>query len=323
LLGSILALASAALFGLNTASIRRGVLTGSVLHALAITVPLGVPLFALAYTAFGGLRSPSSFSYPGWIWFALAGVVHFAVGRYGNYRATRAIGATLSAPLQQISIPVSLALALVFLDETLTVLKLAGILLVVTGPVVATWRPTGAGVAAAPSGFRPAYREGVFWGAVGGIAYGVSPLLIMRGLGSDGGLTDSLAGGLISYSAAAIVILGVVLAVGGRSFMGQLDRTAGKWFLVSTVLVFLSQMFRYMALAIAPVSVVVPIQRMSIIFRLIFSWIFNREHELFGSRLLLGMAMSLIGAAALTISTEFVQSMLTAEWASFLELEWP
>ena len=92
-LGSILALASAALFGLNSASIRRGVLTGSILHALAITVPLGVPLFALAYVAFGGLQSPSSLSYSGWVWFALAGVVHFAFGRYGNYRAMRAVGA--------------------------------------------------------------------------------------------------------------------------------------------------------------------------------------------------------------------------------------
>ena len=178
----MLALASAALFGLNSASIRRGVLTGSVLHALTITVPLGVPLFALAYVAFGGLQSPSSLSYPAWAWFALAGVVHFTIGRYGNYRATRALGATLSAPLQQISIPVSLALAMYFLDETLTVLKLAGILLVLVGPVVATWKPARVKVVA-PSGFQPAYSEGVSWGVVGAVAYGVSPLMIVKGLG--------------------------------------------------------------------------------------------------------------------------------------------
>ena len=323
MLGSILALASAALFGLNSASIRRGVLTGSVLHALAITVPLGVPLFALAYIAFGGLQSPSYSSYSGWAWFAAAGVVHFAIGRYGNYRAMRAVGAALSAPLQQISIPVSLGLALFFLDETLSMLRLAGILLVMIGPVVAIWRPAGASAVTTPFGFRPAYREGFFWGTVGAIAYGASPLLIIKGLGTNGGLTDILAGGLISYIAAAIVILAVVLAVGGRSFMGQLDRKAGKWFLLSTVLVFLSQVCRYMALAIAPVSVVVPIQRMSIVFRVIFGWIFNREHEVFGSRLLLGMSMSLIGVITLTLSTEFVQLMLPSQWAAFLAFEWP
>jgi uncharacterized membrane protein len=297
----MLALASAALFGLNSASIRRGVLTGSVLHALAITVPLGVPLFALAYVAFGGLQSPSSLSYPAWAWFALAGVVHFTIGRYGNYRATRALGATLSAPMQQISIPVSLALAMYFLDETLTALKLVGILLVLVGPVVATWKPAGVKVAA-PSGFQPAYREGVTWGVVGAVAYGVSPLMIVKGLGSDSTLIDGIAGGLISYAAAAIVILSVVLAAGGSSFIKQLDRTAGKLFLLSSVLIFLSQMLRYIALTIAPVSVVVPIQRTSIVFRVVFSWIFNREHEVFGSRLLVGIAMSVIGAGALSYS---------------------
>jgi uncharacterized membrane protein len=272
-----------------------------VLHALAITVPLGVPLFALAYVAFGGLQSPSSLSYPAWAWFALAGVVHFTVGRYGNYRATRAMGATLSAPMQQISIPVSLALAMYFLDETLTVLKLVGILLVLVGPVVATWQPAGVKVAA-PSGFQPAYREGVSWGVVGAVAYGVSPLMIVKGLGADSTLTDGIAGGLISYAAAAIVILGVVLAAGGSAFIKQLDRTAGKWFLLSSVLVFVSQLLRYIALTIAPVSVVVPIQRTSIVFRVVFAWMLNREHEVFGSRLLVGIAMSVIGAGALSYS---------------------
>jgi len=68
---------------------------------------------------------------------------------------------------------------------------------------------------------------------------------------------------------------------------------------------------------------VVPIQRMSIIFRVIFGWIFNREHEVFGSRLLLGLSMSLIGVITLTLSTEFVQLLLPSEWAAFLALEWP
>lgn len=298
-------------------------MTSSVLHALAISVLLGVPLFVLAYVVSGGLQVPSSLPYMAWVWFAIAGVVHFAIGRYGNYRATQALGSNLSAPLQQISIPVSLALALFFLNETLTVLKFAGIMLVLTGPVLATWRRGGDNAGATPSGFEPAYREGILWGVIGGIAYGVSPLLIVKGLGSDSGLTDGIAGGLISYSAAAIVIVAAVSIAGGTSFLRQLDSSAGKWFLISAVLVFVSQMFRYIALVIAPVSVVVPIQRTSIVFRVVFSWVFNREHEVFGGGLLVGIAMSLIGAVALTLSTDIVQSMLSPEWARYLAREWP
>jgi uncharacterized membrane protein len=188
-----------------------------------------------------------------------------------------------------------------FLDETLNALKIVGILLVLVGPVVATWKSAG-GRVATPSGFQPAYREGVTWGVVGAVAYGISPLMIVKGLGSDSTIIDGIAGGLISYAAAAIVILSVVMAAGGSSFIKQLDRTAGKLFLLSSVLIFLSQMLRYIALTIAPISVVVPIQRTSIVFRVVFSWIFNREHEVFGSRLLVGIAMSVIGAGALSYS---------------------
>ena len=45
MLGVVLAALSAATFAFNNASARRGVLTGSVAQALAITVPIGVPMF--------------------------------------------------------------------------------------------------------------------------------------------------------------------------------------------------------------------------------------------------------------------------------------
>jgi drug/metabolite transporter (DMT)-like permease len=322
LLGALLALASAATFGLNNAAIRRGVLTGSVLHAMAITVPLGVPLFALACLPFGGLQALGGMSAPGWAWMALAGVIHFVIGRYGNYRATHALGATLSSPIQQLSVPVALVLALVFLDEVMTPLRLAGFVLVMAGPLVAV-RDRNSNVKSNDTGFQPRYGEGILWGGVAAFGYGSSPLFIVKGLGTDGGLVDSLAGGFISYSAATIVIIVLILFAGGVAFLRLLDRTAGKWFLASGVFVFLSQMFRYMALAVAPVSVVVPIQRLSVVFRVIFSWLINRDHEVFGFTVLTGIAMSLVGAIALTLSADAVVSLLPPGWASFLTAEWP
>ena len=298
-------------------------LTGSVLHAMAITVPLGVPLFALACLPFGGFQALADMSMPGWAWMALAGVIHFVIGRYGNYRATQAMGATLSSPIQQLSVPISLVLALVFLDEFMTPLRIAGFVLVMAGPLVTVRNRNGNDKKPVCSGFQPRYGEGILWGGVCALGYGSSPLFIMKGLGSEGGLVDSLAGGFVSYSAATIVILVLIFLAGGLAFMRHLDRTARKWFLVSGVFVFLSQMFRYMALAVAPVSVVVPIQRLSVVFRVIFSWIFNRDHEVFNFSVLLGIAMSLVGAIALTLSTDIVISLLPAEWSSFLTIEWP
>lgn len=316
MLGALLALASAATFGLNNAALRRGVLTGGVLQAMAITVPLGVPLFLLACIAFGGLDSLASFSQSSLFWLALAGVVHFVIGRYGNYRATQALGATLSSPLHQLSVPIAVTLALLFLDEVLTPLRMIGFVLVMIGPLMAAHRPK-------KMKFEPRLGEGYLWGTVSAIGYGCSPLFIVYGLGVNPTLVDSLAAGLVSYSAAAIIVIAAVVIAGGFAYMRSLDRTARNWFAMSGVFVFISQMLRYMALAIAPVTVVVPIQRLSAVFRVIFSWIFNRNHEVFTARVLISIAISVLGAVALTLSTDIVLSLLPRELAEFLTFEWP
>jgi len=290
---------------------------------MAITVPLGVPLFLLACLLFGGFEALGRLSGSGWAWMATAGIVHFVIGRYGNYRAMHALGATLASPIQQLSVPIALALALIFLDEVLTPLRLIGFVLVMLGPLVAV-RGQKRGTNKPKNGdFQPRVGEGMLWGAVCAVGYGSSPLFIMKGLGPDGSLIDSLAGGLVSYAAAAVVVVLCVLAAGGSAYMRSLDRTARKWFALSGIFVFLSQAFRYMALAVAPVTVVVPIQRLSVVFRVVFGWLLNRDHEVLTATVLLGIAISLVGAIALTISAEVVAQLLPANWSWIVELQWP
>ena len=60
MLGGLLALLSAAAFAFETATARRGVLTASVTQALAITVPIGVPIFLVVAAASGALALVAS-----------------------------------------------------------------------------------------------------------------------------------------------------------------------------------------------------------------------------------------------------------------------
>lgn len=320
MLGALFALISAASFGFNNAAMRRGVLTGGVLQAMVITVPIGVPLFALASYLFGGFDSLQTFSGETWLWMIGAGVIHFVIGRYGNYRATRALGATLSAPIQQMTVPISLILAVMLLDESLTPLRFLGFVLIMIGPAIMMGKKG----ERARSGFMPNYPEGIFWGLVCAVGYGASPIFIAMGLGAaSSSLPDSLAGGFISYLAAAIVVLALAMGAGGWKMMTALDPTAARWFLLSGVFVFISQMFRYMSLAVAPVSVVVPIQRLSAVFRIFFAWLLNRDHEIINRRVLIGFAVSFSGAMALSLSTEFVVAFLPPEWQHWLTISWP
>ncbi|HEY6894844.1 MAG TPA: hypothetical protein VI258_11790, partial [Rhodanobacteraceae bacterium] len=124
------------------------------------------------------------------------------------------------------------------------------------------------------------------------------------------GIAVGVAGGFVSYLAATVAI-GVTLVLPGRwSDFRAMDRVSARWFVLSGILVALSQMTRYMALAVAPVSVVSPIQRLSLVFRIYFGWIINPKHEVFGGRIVAGTVLSLLGAVALSVSVEDVQHVL-------------
>lgn len=306
MLGAFLALCSAATFALNNAFARRGVLTGSVLQALSISVPIGVPMFLLGAIVTGSLGAFLDFSAKSYFYFALAGVLHFAWGRYCNYRAVKAIGSNLAGPLQESSVLIALFLAVVLLGETLTGMKILGILLVLGGPLVAVElrRKPAKGGAGKPT-FTPLYAEGYLFAGLSTLGYGLSPILIRSAIESSGA-GASLAGGAVSYAAASIVVAGVILATGNMRSVMSVERGNARWFALAGVLVGVSQMLRYMALAIAPVTVVAPIQRLSLIFRMLFGWIMNREHEIFSWHLVAGTMISLAGAVLLSLSVDVV-----------------
>jgi drug/metabolite transporter (DMT)-like permease len=293
MIGALLALASAAFFGLNNASIRRGVITSTVLQAMAITVPLAVPVFGALAALTGGFAVMAGWSAASWAWMAAAGVIHFVIGRYGNYRTTQALGATLSAPVQQLSIIVALALAIGFLGETITPLQLAGVALVMISPALAM-RP-----GKRTADFEPQLGPGIAWGLVSALGYGTSPLLIVKGL-AGGGYAAGIAGVFVSHLAATVVVLALVAMAGGIAYLRQTHRGAVGWYLASALFVALSQLFRYLALSVAPVSVVTPIQRTSVIFRILAGALINRRYELIDGRTLAAVAISLLGAVVLT-----------------------
>jgi drug/metabolite transporter (DMT)-like permease len=323
-LGALLSLLSAATFGMNIATLRRGVISGTVLQALAITVPVGVPLFALGCLFFGAFDAFLGMSAAAWGWFASAGVIHFVVGRYGNYRATRALGGAQSGPIQQVALLVSLALAILFLGESLTVLSAFGILLILAGPVVIVRSAAGKGEVRTRAGQKLDYVEGYFWSLVCAAGFGSSPLLIKYGL-EGGGIEASVAGGLASYGAATAVILLILLLPRNIVQIRSLDLSNAGWFLATGVLVFISQMLLYMAFALAPVTIVSAVQRTALVFRVIFSWLLNREHEVLGAAALIGIGLSALGVFAVTISVDMLAEMvpIPPAIADILRLSWP
>lgn len=329
MLGGIFALLAAATFAINNVLARRGVVSGSVFQALAITIPLSVPLFLFSVLVTGSWSSIFGFSNIAYLALAMAGIVHFVWGRYCLYRATKAMGANLTGPLQQVALVVALVLAVVLLGEKLTPLKVLGLALVIVGPVLAfgTSEDGGGGASKSKEGaaaFVPNYTEGYTWALLSATGTGISPILVRFGL-ENSSIGAGLAGGLVSATAATAVFVAVVLYAGQGAHIAAMDRRNAAWFAVAGFFVFLSQMLRYLALVFAPVTVVTPIQRLTVLFRMYFGWLVNREYEVFESKVILATVLSMIGAIALSISTDVViNNVPMPQWlVDFARLEWP
>jgi uncharacterized membrane protein len=333
MLGGLLAILSAATYAFNNASVRRGVLTGTIVQGMAITVPIGLPLSILAALLTGNLALVPGFSQSATAALAAGGVMHFVWGRYWNYRATKAMGTNLVAPIQQFNLVITLVGALWLLDEHLTPLKIFGIALIVLGPVLIMRPAARKGErpvseekitpieAEKPAGFQPKYAEGYLYAILSATGYGISPVLIRIGL-EDQGVGASFAGGVIANIAGTAAFALMLLWPGQWRNVWAIDREAAKWFTFSGLMVFVSQLLLFMAMSIAPVTVVSPISRLTIIFRLYFSRLLNPQTEVFGGSVIAATIVALMGAIALTVSLEWVQSFLHQPPSVLTSLSW-
>ena len=81
MLGGLLAFLSATTFAVNAVAMRRGVLTGSVFQAMAITIPMGVPLFLVFTALTGNFDKLFGFTATQTALLAIGGFINFAFAR--------------------------------------------------------------------------------------------------------------------------------------------------------------------------------------------------------------------------------------------------
>jgi drug/metabolite transporter (DMT)-like permease len=296
MLGTLFALLSSAAFGFNGATIRRGVLAGAASQGLYITIFVGLPLFAIAALISGQLSQASTVPFTNFLLMASAGVVHILVGRYSNYRAVLAMGANRSAPLVGSSMLVSVAIAIIFLDEVVTPTMAMGIVLIMSGPILVTRAKREP--EKSPNQPKSRLIEGYVFGITAAVFWGLGPVL-MRAAVADSGL--GILGGLVTYITASTVLALSLLIPGQFSGAMKLGNTARKWFLISSLNSFVGNLFRYTALGIAPVTIVVPLMQTNPVFTLGFNFVINRNTESFHPFVIAGMLISIAGAILLVL----------------------
>lgn len=303
MLGVIFALVSSFSFSLNSVLARRGLARAAASAGAFVTVMIGVPMFLIAALVTGQLFDAGEVPLTGYAQLSAAGIVHFGLGRYCNYRAISAIGATRTGPVQALTIPYAVLIAFLFLGETINPAMAGGIALVLVGPVMMVERPPVRAVRGA-SGTRPAFElrqgEGYLFAGLSVGFYGTSPILIRAALA---GSTDlAVFGGLVAYTAAAGALLATLVVPARRELIGAMRFGTVRLFLGAGFFVFAAQMFRFVALSLSPVAVITPLMRTGAVFTLGLSWAINRHLEKITWRVVAGILVSVAGAVVLIIA---------------------
>jgi drug/metabolite transporter (DMT)-like permease len=314
-LGALVSLASALSFSLSSVATRRAVLKAPVSHGTFVTVLMGVPLFLIVCVLTGQILNVADLSAREYGLLALAGVIHYVVGRSFNYAGVAAIGATRSGPINALNLPYSATLAWLFLGEDMSLGVILGIILALIGPLLmfeprqqakqpvlaSAVLPSDGGPATAIA--APAMElqpVGYVYAVLCAVCYGSSPVLIRSALGDHSGV--SILGGLAAYSAASLFLVLTLALPSRRGLIGALNIQTLKAFFAAGFFVWLAQMLNFVALTLASVAFVATFIRFSNVFTLIISYMVNRRLEMITMRVVLGVFLSVAGAVVMLLN---------------------
>ena len=295
--GALLALISAAALGLNTAIVRRGVRWAPPYYLTIFSLAAAVPVFVVLAFLVGQGQRAGELATSDYALLSLAGVLNFVGGRYSNFKAIAAIGANLTAPLRTFSTLISAILGFTILNEEVTGLRLLGLALIISAPLLAFSRPAQMKVEL-KSGTKLKLAEGFSFSGIAALSYAFANFLLGYVLAGTG---MSIMAAAVAHGSAAAVMLATLALPRNRSGIASLSRNSLYVFLLVSVTMISAQVFRFAAFERAPVSVVSALVETVAFFGLGFAYLINRDHELFTRQVVAGVALAVVGAVALTI----------------------
>jgi len=283
--GLVLALLSSATFAGNVIFARRvSYQTGESFTSVLFSIFAGVPIFAIALfftRGWGELWSAPGLAIG---LFAIAGIVHFVVGRQLGYISFRLIGANRGGAIVKTQMLYSVAFGVFLLDEPITILLVLGVLGIAIGvTLVSVEKGDEAG------GMR---IKGILAALGGAFFWGISGVLVKFGFRE---MASPYVAAFISHAAASLAIGGFLLGKGQREQVARLPRASLPGIIGVALTASVAQLFRYVALIFSPVSVVIPIIGTNVIFILFLSFLFNRSIELFTWKVIVGIVVAAVG----------------------------
>ena len=294
--GSLIALLSALCFAASNICTRRGVLRirDAALGGY-VSVFIAPPLFLLVALIIGDLHNIGQFTWKGYLWLAMAGIIHFVAGRSSSYWSLKYLGANMASVFSGLNLVYTILLGFFVLGEHVTRNMVLGSVLIIIGPSLLAWpQKSGTPGSKVEDGDKPRLsRKGIMAALISGIFFGISPLFIKWGL-QEGG--SALAGTFVSYTSATLILGMTMLNPTRKGDVIHMEHRALLWFSFSGIFVGLAQFLRFSALKLTQISIAGPLIATSRVWLLLLSFIVNRKVESFRINVVVGTILTMLGA---------------------------
>lgn len=265
-----------------TILIRQGLRGTDAFTAYWINLVVGTVGLWLAIP----ILAPSERAEPrGILYFALAGLVGTTAGRLLRFVSIEQVGASVSSALINLYPFVAAGLAILLLGEAMTAPILAGTVVIVGGTILLS-------VSGSILGFRPSQLIFPFMSAV---CFGAVAILRKLGLGGAGPIL-----GFAVNVTTALVAFTAFLAASGRLRDLRCERRSLGPLIAAGIFENAGVLCTILALRVGSVSVVAPLAGTTPLFVLALSWMFLRDLESVGVRLVVGTALIVLGVYLIT-----------------------
>ncbi len=293
-LAIIFAVLSALFFSLQGVASRKAVLNRAVIPGAFLSIGMGVPILLPLIFWNGDIYTFFQTNPRSILLLAVMGLFQYVAGIGLYTKAVKMIGNTRSTPIRETSMIHSVFFGIVLLNETITLVSALALVLIMFGVLMASMSGEAIPQGSSKSFMSSNLFKGMVIGLVAASFWGFSPILIRAALP---GVSSPIMATWFSFIFGAIGW--TLILVGTRKVSGikRLGRISITLFLAAGVMTTIAQLFRFSALGLGEVVLVVPvILGTNPIFSLVLSAILIRNIEGINKFVIIGIIASAIGA---------------------------
>src|ERR687891_171889 len=279
------ALASAFLFALHNLLTKKGLRYSNPATAVISSLMVNI-VFLWGVSLM--IAPVSSLSAGSILIFVLVGFFQPGLTRLLTYKGIDALGVAISDPIRATTPLFSAMMAVIFLDERITLPIIAATLLIIAGIILLSWRQ------GPMKGLDPVY---VWYPIAASALAGCSQVLRKFGLAA---LPHPFLAAAVTATSSLVVSVVTLWYVEKSQETWKLNRECFWYFLGAGVIISLSMAGIYYALDLGQVSVVIPISSTGPLFSLIFSALFLRDVERVTLRIVASAGMIIGGVLLIT-----------------------